>query len=54
VVRILVHAVGELVVEAQIDDCFTEDPETLWRNVLRRHGGAIAVFALQPDDPSLN
>ena len=41
-------------VEAQIDDCFTEDPETLWRNVLRRHGGAIAVFALQPDDPSLN
>jgi len=43
-----------VLVEAEIDDCFTEDPETLWRNVLRRHGGAIAVFALQPNDPSLN
>jgi putative AlgH/UPF0301 family transcriptional regulator len=43
-----------VVVPAQIDDCFTERPEELWRQALRRHGGQLAVFALQPDDPSLN
>jgi putative transcriptional regulator len=43
-----------VVVPAHSDDCFTECPEELWRQALRRHGGALAVFALQPDDPSLN
>ncbi len=43
-----------VVVPARADDCFAEDPEQLWRDALRRHGGAFAVFALEPDDPSLN
>ena len=43
-----------VVVPAEIDDCFTAEPEILWRRALRRHGGELAVFALQPDDPSLN
>jgi len=43
-----------VLVEAETDDCFTEDPAVLWRTTLRRHGGAVAMFALQPDDPSLN
>lgn len=41
-------------VPAEIDDCFAEDPERLWRVAIRRHGGELAVFALEPDDPSLN
>jgi putative transcriptional regulator len=41
-------------VPAQIDDCFADDPESLWRAAIRRHPGELAVFALEPDDPSLN
>ena len=43
-----------IVIPAQTDDCFTEHPANLWKQALRRHGGPLAVFALQPDDPSLN
>ena len=43
-----------VVVPAEADDCFTSAPDELWRRALRRHGGALAVFALQPDDPTLN
>ena len=43
-----------VVIPAHIDDCFTERPEELWRQALRRYGGHLAVFSLQPDDPSLN
>ena len=43
-----------VVVPAEPDDCFTHEPHALWRRALRRHGGELAVFALQPDDPSLN
>ena len=43
-----------VVIPAHSDDCFTERPEELWRQALRRHGGQLAVFSLQPDDPSLN
>lgn len=41
-------------VPAQDDDCFTDDPDSLWRTALRRHGGMLAMFALQPIDPTLN
>lgn len=41
-------------IPAHPDDCFADDPERLWRDAIRRHGGALAVFALEPDDPSLN
>ncbi len=42
------------VVDATLDDLFTEDPETLWARVLRRQGGELAWFAHYPSDPSLN
>ena len=41
-------------VPAEIGDCFADDPDGLWRAAIRRHGGELAVFALEPDDPSLN
>lgn len=43
-----------VVVPAQADDCFTTAPDALWKRAIRRHSGALAVFALQPDDPTLN
>jgi putative transcriptional regulator len=36
------------------EDVFSEDPDTLWSTVLRRKGGAFAVLALMPPDPSRN
>ena len=42
------------VVDATIDDLFTDDPDTLWARVLRRQGGELAWYAHYPIDPSLN
>jgi putative transcriptional regulator len=39
---------------AHADDAFTEEPEELWRDVLRRKGGIYELVAKMPDDPSLN
>ena len=39
---------------AQPDDVFTEDPEELWGRVLARKGGAYALLARMPLDPSVN
>jgi putative transcriptional regulator len=36
------------------DDVFTEDPATLWADVLERKGGSFALLARMPADPSLN
>jgi putative transcriptional regulator len=36
------------------DDVFSDEPEELWSEVLRRKGGPFAVLALMPPDPSLN
>jgi putative transcriptional regulator len=35
-------------------DLFTRDPESLWREVLRRQPGKLAMFAFAPADPSVN
>jgi putative transcriptional regulator len=35
-------------------DPFTEQPEELWRRVLRRQGGDLAMVSTYLDDPSLN
>lgn len=46
---------GSWIVEpALADDVFTDDPEGLWSEVLRRKGGPFAVLAAMPPDPSLN
>jgi putative transcriptional regulator len=36
------------------DDAFTEMPEELWRDVLRRKGGVYELVARMPEDPSVN
>jgi putative transcriptional regulator len=35
-------------------DAFSEQPEDLWRAVLRRQGGDLAMVSTYLDDPSLN
>lgn len=42
------------VVDAEPGDAFSDDPEELWRVVLRRQHGALAYVASYPSDPSLN
>lgn len=39
---------------ALADDAFTEEPDELWREILRRKGGIYELVARMPDDPSLN
>jgi putative transcriptional regulator len=52
--------VGELsqrawyVLEPELSDVFTTEPEGLWRRVLRRQGGAIGMVANYTEDPNLN
>ena len=43
-----------LIVEAEVGDAFTAEPEDLWARVLRRQGGELGLLATLPDDPSLN
>jgi putative transcriptional regulator len=46
---------GSWIVEpARPEDVFTDDPEGLWSDVLRRKGGPFAVLAAMPPDPGLN
>lgn len=42
------------VVESLSGDPFAASPEHLWRDVLRRQGGELAMVATFPEDPSLN
>ena len=39
---------------ALADDAFTEQPDDLWHDVLRRKGGIYELVARMPEDPSLN
>lgn len=43
-----------LVFPARVSDVFTRQARVLWREVLRRQGGAYAVLAALPDDPRRN
>jgi putative transcriptional regulator len=45
---------GWYVVDAEDDDVFTEHPELLWREVLRRQPGALRAIAFHPGDPTWN
>jgi putative transcriptional regulator len=42
------------VVEAMPTDVFDAQPEQLWRSVLRRQSGDLALVATFPEDPTLN
>lgn len=43
-----------LVVEAEDGDLFSPQPETLWRDVMRRQEGDLRFWATFPDDPAIN
>jgi len=43
-----------IVLEARASDVFTDTPNLLWAEVLRREGPAHAILALLPDDPRVN
>ena len=43
-----------IVVDAQTDDAFADDPDELWRTVLQRKGGPFELMVDMPFDPSLN
>jgi putative transcriptional regulator len=43
-----------IVEPALADDAFTDTPEELWSDVLRRKGGIYELVARMPEDPSVN
>ncbi len=43
-----------VVLPARAEDVFTDDPLSLWSDVLRRQGGRLAMMASFPLDPSMN
>jgi putative transcriptional regulator len=43
-----------IVEPALADDAFTDAPEALWADVLRRKGGVYELVARMPEDPSVN
>ena len=49
-----VEANGWFVVPALAADLFLSEPGDLWRTVLRRQPGEVAMFAFYPQDPSVN
>ena len=42
------------VVDTEPDDAWTRHPSGLWRTVLRRQRGRLALFADSPTDPTTN
>ena len=42
------------VVDADPADPFVPEPDRLWRDVLQRQRGRVRIFALCPEDPSVN
>ena len=49
-----IAAGGWFILDALPSDPWSAEPEELWREVLRRQGGRLALFAACPPDPSLN
>jgi len=45
---------GWIVVDADVDDAFSPQPDALWRSVLRRQSGRLSWLANFPDDPRSN
>lgn len=42
------------VVDAEARDAFSDNPGELWRQVLRRQRGELALVSTYPEDPTLN
>lgn len=49
-----IEAGGWYVVDPMPGDPFTSTPDDLWRRILRRQGGRMALASTSPDDPSQN
>ncbi|GAB97730.1 hypothetical protein KILIM_080_00010 [Kineosphaera limosa NBRC 100340] len=49
-----IESSGWYVVDPEVGDAFTEDPQTLWAGVLRRQPGPLAWVATYPEDPTHN
>lgn len=49
-----IEAGAWFVLDAEQDDALSTNPDGLWRSVLRRQGGRVAMFANFPPDPTLN
>lgn len=45
---------GWFIVDSRPDDVFTDEPETLWRRVLGRQRSDLRIYALFPEDSSVN
>lgn len=45
---------GWMVVDPVESDPFSADPRQLWKSVLRRQAGGVAILAGYPEDPSAN
>ncbi len=45
---------GWFVVDAELDDALTREPDQLWRSVLRRQRGSLSWLANFPLDPATN
>ncbi|MEE2768487.1 MAG: YqgE/AlgH family protein [Actinomycetota bacterium] len=45
---------GWMVIEPEPEDLLTDDPGGLWRRVLARQPGMVALLAEYPDDPASN
>ena len=43
-----------IVVDFDVSDAFTADPDRLWASVLARKGGSYALLSTMPPDPSVN
>ena len=43
-----------IVVSAEADDAFADDPDALWREVVHRKGGPFSLMENMPFDPGLN
>ncbi|HQW52234.1 MAG TPA: YqgE/AlgH family protein, partial [Tepidiformaceae bacterium] len=42
------------VVDPLEEEIWTSEPDRLWRDVLRRQPGKLAMFAFAPADPTVN
>ncbi len=49
-----IEAGGWFVVKAEAGDALSGDPDQLWKRVLRRQGGRLALVAAYPAEPGLN
>jgi putative transcriptional regulator len=49
-----IEAGAWFVVRAESGDALSGDPGQLWKRVLRRQGGRLALVAAYPNDPALN